>query len=184
MNKIFKEIGFTRLIKYFIFGLWEFVFRLLPFSPLRVFWLKVGGASIDKNCVIEKIEFFNLDRTGLKGLTIGNQCYLGPLALLDLAGQITLGNQVTVSPKVTILSHHSVGFSNHPLIKLYPKQIHHTVIKSGSVLGVNSLILPGIIIGKESMVAGGAVVRQSVSSRKLVAGVPAKVKKSLHEKNS
>ena len=177
--KLAQEVGIARVIKYFIFGLWEFVFRLLPYSPLRIWWMRLGGTKIGSNCFIDRISFISLDRAGLKGLKLGKDCYLGSHVVLDLSGKITLENQVTVSAKSMILSHHSVGFGQHPLLKHYPKQVHHTIIKSGSVLGVNSTILPGIIVREKSLVAAGAVVRKNVPSQKMVAGVPAKVKKSL-----
>ncbi len=177
--KIIKQIGFSRVIKYLIYGLWDFIFKLLPYSPLRVWWLRLAGARIGKNSVIEAIDFFNLDRTGLGGLKIGQDCYLGSGVLLDLAGKIIISNQVTISARTIILSHHSVGFSDHPLIKYYPKKVFTTKLQSGCVIGVNSVILPGIIIGKQSLVAAGAIVNQSVPSNKMVAGVPAKVKKSI-----
>ena len=179
MHKAFREVNLNRIIKYLIFGLWELVFKILPYSPLRIIWLKAGGTKIGKNCVIEAIDFFNLDRIGLSGLKIGNDCYLGATAMLDLAGQITLESQVSVSVKSIILSHHSVGFKDHPLIKHYPKKIHHTRIESGSVIGIASVILPGITVGKNSLIAAGAVVRENVPEKTMVAGVPAKVKKSL-----
>jgi len=176
---MFKEIGLKRIIKYFFMELWYWVFLLLPYSPLRIWWLRLGGAKIGRNCFIDRIFLMNLDRTGLFGLTLGNDCYLGPVVLLDLAGKITLGNQVTVTARSSILSHHSVGYSDHPLLKFYPKKVLHTRLESGVVLGVNSLILPGVIIGKETLVAAGAVVRKDVPERVMVAGIPAIVKKKL-----
>ena len=176
---MFKEVGLYRIIKYFFYGLWDFVFRLLPFSPLRIWWLKIGGAKIKANCFIDRVTFFNLDRTGLKGLNLADHVYLGPQAVIDLAGRITLENNVTVSANTTILSHHSIGFNTHPLLTRYPKKVLHTQIKSGSALSVGSIILPGIIIGTQSIVAAGAVVRQSVPDHTLVAGVPAQFKKEL-----
>ena len=177
--KILKQIGFKRIIKYFIYGLWDFIFHLLPYSPLRVAWLKLGGAKIGKNCVIDRIIFLNLDRTGLQGFSLKDDVYLGPAVTLDLAGKINLGSQVTISANTTILSHHSVGFSDHPLIKHYPKKVFSTTIQSGTVLGVGSIILPGVTIGKQSLVAAGAVVRKDIPAHKMVAGVPANIKKDL-----
>ena len=176
---MFKEIGLKRIIKYFFMELWYWVFLLLPYSPLRIWWLRLGGAKIGRNCFIDRIFLMNLDRTGLFGLTLGNDCYLGPVVLLDLAGRITFGNQVSVTARSSILSHHSVGYSDHPLLKFYPKKVLHTRLESGVVLGVNSLILPGVIIGKETLVAAGAVVRKDVPERVMVAGIPAIVKKKL-----
>ncbi len=174
-----KEVGLKRMIKYFFMEIWYLVFLVLPYSPLRVWWLRLGGAKIGKHCFVERIFLMNLDRTGLSGLTVGNDCYLGPLVLLDLAGFITLGNQVTVTARSSILSHHSVGYSDHPLLKFYPKKVLHTRLESGVVLGVNSLILPGVTVGSESMVAAGAVVREDVPEKVMTAGVPARVKKQL-----
>jgi acetyltransferase-like isoleucine patch superfamily enzyme len=177
--KILSQIGPQRIFKYFIFGLWDFVFRLLPYSPLRVFWLRLGGARIGKNCVIDRLTFFNLDRTGLSGLSLQNDVYLGPGVTLDLAGRIELGSQVTVSANTIILSHYSVGFDDHPLLKHYPKKVASTKIKSAAVIGVNSVIFPGVTVGQQSLVAASAVVNRSVPDHKMVAGIPAVVKKDL-----
>lgn len=179
MFKAIKEIGITRVIKYLFFGIWEWIFNLLPFSPLRVFWLKVGGAKIGRNCVIEAINFMNLDRLGLNGLNMGKDCYLGTGTLLDLAGKITLGNQVTVAARTIILSHISVGFSDHPLLKYYPKQVLSTQIESGCVLGVASIILPGLTLGQNSLVAAASVVTKNVPAQVMIAGSPAQIKKKL-----
>ena len=86
---------------------------------------------------------------------------------------------MTVTARSSILSHHSVGFNNHPLLKYYPKKVFHTRLESGVVLGVASLILPGVNIGRESLVAAGAVVKEEVPEKVMVAGVPAKIKKQL-----
>ncbi len=174
-----KEVGVDRIAKYFIYELWYGIFVLLPFSPLRVFWLKLGGAEIGKSCFIDRIFLMNLDRTGLQGLKIGNDCYLGPLVLLDLAGKISFSDQVTVTARSSILSHHSVGYKNHPLIKFYPKKVMHTRLESGVVLGVASLILPGVTVGRESLIAAGAVVRTDIPEHVMAAGMPAIVKKQL-----
>jgi len=174
-----KEVGIKRLVKYFFTELWYGIFLLLPYSPLRIWWLKLGGAKIGKNCFVDRVCLMNLDRTGLAGLTLGNNCYLGPLVLLDLAGKISLGDQVTISAKATILSHHSVGWSNHPLLRFYPKKVELTRLKNGVVIGVGAIILPGVAIGRNSLVAAGAVVNTNLPVQIMAAGVPAVVKKKL-----
>ncbi len=179
MSEIAKEVGIKRIWKYFFSGLWELVFRVLPYSPLRILWMKIGGSKIGKNSFVERVTFMNLDRTGLKGLRLGEKVYLGPSALLDLAGTITLEDHVTVSARAVVLSHHSIGFYDHPLLNEYPKKTFHTVIKMGSVLGVGCIILPGVVIDEKSMVAAGSVVTESVPAMQLVAGVPAVIKKKL-----
>lgn len=177
--QIIQEVGLKRVVKYFIFSLWQIVFDLLPFSPLRIFWLKLGGAKIGSNNFIDRIDFFNLDRSGLSGLIIGNHCFIGRSCLFDLAGQITLGNWTTISPRVIILSHVNVGLKGHFLLKYYPAQTDHTHIEHDCFLGVGTIILPGIKIGPQSLVAAGSTVTQNVPGHTLVAGSPAQVKKHL-----
>jgi len=175
--KIIREVGIKRIFKYFIFSLWQWFFDLLPFSPLRIFWLRLGGVKIGRNCVVDKIDFINLDRTGLRGFKVGDECFLGRGAMFDLAGEIDLASKVTISPKVIILSHFSVGFSNHPLINKYPKKVEKTVLEQGCFIGVGSIIFPGVEIGMQSVVAAGAVVRKNILKHSLAAGVPAIIKK-------
>jgi len=55
---------------------------------------------------------------------------------------------------------------------------YETYIGQNCVVGVNSIILPGVIIGDHCVVAAGAVVTKDVPSHCLVAGNPAKVQKT------
>jgi acetyltransferase-like isoleucine patch superfamily enzyme len=176
MIKIIKEIGLKRVFKYLVFSLWQWLFDFLPFSPLRIFWMRLGGATIGSNCVVDKIDFINIDRTGLKGLKIGDDCFIGRSALLDLGGEIVIEKQATISARAIIISHFSVGFSDHPLIKKYPKKIDKTIIGQGCFIGVGAIILSGIKVYAKSLVAAGAVVIKDVPPRTTVAGVPAVVK--------
>ena len=177
--QIAREIGLKRVLKYFIFSLWQGIFNLLPFSPLRIWWLTLWGAKIGTDTVIDSLDFINLDRTGLSGLTIGDRCFIGRGTLLDLAGTITLENWVTISPRVTILSHTTVGFKHHPLFKLYPTHANHTKIYSSSFIGAHSCILGGITIGPQALIAAGSVVTTSIPQKSLAAGNPAVIKKRL-----
>ena len=174
-----NEIGFTRLVKYFIFGLWDQIFSFLPWSPLRVLWMKLFGAKIPWSAVIDKVNFMNLDRTGLSGLELGRKVFLGLGSIIDLAGRVEIGDHATVSPGSIILSHLSVGFSDHPLILRYPKKIEKTVIGAGVFIGANATVLSGVTIGKETMIGAGTVVTKNIPEKALAVGVPANVKKKL-----
>lgn len=173
------EIGLTRIIKYLLFGIWDFIFRLLPYAPLRVLWLKIGGAHVSWAAVVDRVNFMNLDRTGLGGLTLGRKSFVGCNSVVDLAGIITVEDHATISPAVVLLSHLSVGFADHPLIPSYPKKVESTVVRTGSFVGAHATILSGVTIGENALVAAGAVVTKDVPSFTLVAGVPAVMKKRI-----
>jgi 2,3,4,5-tetrahydropyridine-2-carboxylate N-succinyltransferase/tetrahydrodipicolinate N-acetyltransferase len=49
------------------------------------------------------------------------------------------------------------------------------VIEDDSDLGVNSVILPGVRVGRGAVVGAGAVVTEDVPAYAVVAGVPARV---------
>lgn len=50
-----------------------------------------------------------------------------------------------------------------------------TYIGKNCVIGVNSIVLPGVTIGDHSVIAAGAVVTKDIPSNSMVAGNPAKV---------
>lgn len=177
--QIAKEVGLNRLMRYAIYAAWQTIFDLLPFSPLRIIWLKLAGARVGRNTVIDKIDFINLDRTGFSGLNIGARCFLGRSTQLDLAGKLTLKDWVTISPRVTILTHTTVGFKGHPLFRRYPAQVGQTLIDTGCFIGAGAIILGGVRIGKKTVVGAGAVVTRSLPQNSLAVGVPARVKKHL-----
>lgn len=170
----FKEIGFQKSLRYVFFSLWHYAFEFMFVSPLRVAFLRLFGAKVGKNTVIERIRLINLYRTGISGITIGNNCYLGDGVTLDTAERIILENDVTLSFDVMVLTHTNVGYKDHPVQEHIPSVAKSTVFKKGCFVGVRSVILPGIMIGEGAAVAAGAVVTKDVPAKTLVGGVPAK----------
>ena len=61
----------------------------------------------------------------------------------------------------------------------YPVKESPVVVKQGAYIGSNALILPGVTIGRESVVGAGAVVAKNVEAHTVVAGVPARVIKKI-----
>ena len=47
-------------------------------------------------------------------------------------------------------------------------------MKKGSRIGAGAVILPGVVIGEEGVVAAGSVVTRDVPPRVIVAGTPAR----------
>lgn len=114
---------------------------------------------------------------GYSNLTIGAGCHIGRDVLLDLSAPLTLGDDVTVAMRTTILTHADVGSS--PLKSLYPPTVGQVAIGDGAYVGAGSTILAGVCVGECAVVAAGAVVIHDVPAWCLVAGVPARIVKRL-----
>ena len=170
------EISIFKAIR---FAWYSFIETLLHWSlpPVRVFLLRALGVSIGKHTVILNCSFYNAYHYGFSRLTIGNNCFIGDGVMLDLRGRTILEDYVTLSSRVTTVTHMNVGYVDHPLQKRYPSRESFLTLKRGCFIGTGAILLPGVVIGKESVVGAGAVVNRDVPDKKLAVGVPAKIVK-------
>src|SRR5882672_6762637 len=112
-------------------------------------------------------------------LEVGDDCYFGRELFLDLQDRIVIEDQVTISHRVMILTHTDAG--NSPLKdEFVPTTQGPVIIRKGAYIGANVTILQGVEIGASSIVGAGAVVTRSVPPATVVAGVPAKLVKTLN----
>jgi acetyltransferase-like isoleucine patch superfamily enzyme len=172
--KAAREIGWGRIWTFGWTTLAMAAYRVALFPPVRSAGLRILGARVGRRAVLHDVRFFNLYRRGLRGLEIGDECFLGDECLLDLAEGIRLEAQVTLAERVTILTHTNVGYADHPLQARFPATAAPVVVERGSFVGAHAVILPGVRIGPRAFVAAGAVVTADVPADTLVAGVPAK----------
>ena len=71
-----------------------------------------------------------------------------------------------------------------PIREIWGDQIQvfgPVVIKRGAWIAVNSVILPGVTIGENSIVAAGSVVTKDVPSNVMAGGIPAKIIKEIRK---
>lgn len=170
-----SEIGLRKALRYVFFSFWQYLLGIMFISPLRAGLLRLFGAKIGEGAVIERIRLINLYRTGIKGISIGKNCFLGDGVTLDLAERITLEDDVTLSFDVMVLTHTNVGYKHHPMQQYIPSLAKPVTFKKGCFVGVRSVILPGVTINEGAAAAAGAVVTKDVPARTLVGGVPAKL---------
>lgn len=112
--------------------------------------------------------------------SIGNNVSIGTLS--DVQGNCRIGNYVRLHSNVHIgqLSEIDNFVWIYPYVVLTndptPPSEHFVGVHvhSFAVIATSSLILPGLEIGQDSLVAGGAVVTKSVEPYSVVAGNPAK----------
>ncbi|MBA4196804.1 MAG: hypothetical protein C0459_04545 [Chitinophaga sp.] len=111
-------------------------------------------------------------------ITIGNNNYFNKNLMIDACNSISIGDFNMFGPDVYITdSNHSFGKnispSEHPMIKGKVSIGNHCWI------GAKAVILKDVELGDYCVVAAGAVVTKSFPSGSLVAGVPAKLIKSI-----
>ena len=105
-------------------------------------------------------------------ISFGDRVYLNVNCTLLDGGHISIGNDVLVGPNVQILTAH------HPLsaIERLDKKtlVNDVVIDNNVWIGAGAILLPGVRIGANAIVAAGSVVTKDVEASTIVAGNPAK----------
>lgn len=106
-------------------------------------------------------------------LSLGARCFVNRGCYFDLDAPIRVGDDVVIGHRVTLVTTvHEVGDSSRRAKEWGAKSIE---IGDGAWLGANSTVLPGVVIGRGTIVAAGAVVTKSTPPDVMVAGVPARV---------
>lgn len=107
-----------------------------------------------------------------RGMQIGENCHIysdirGPESYL-----ISLGNNVTISSGVSLITHdNSISKPLPEFTDIFGK----IEIGDNCFIGVNSIILPGVTICNNTIVAAGSVVSRSIESEgEIWGGIPAK----------
>ncbi|HEX6003537.1 MAG TPA: acyltransferase [Burkholderiales bacterium] len=150
----------------------EEVLRLLESSDGddAVAILRAEGARIGSKARILRGMAIHNAETGLANLQIGDDCHVGREVFVDLASPIRIGDRVTLSMRVMVITHTNVGDSRCGL----PSHSAGVDIGDDVYIGAGATILPGVRIGKAAVVGAGAVVTRDVEAATTVVGVPAK----------
>lgn len=158
----------NRLYNYLAdFGLMVVYYKMLvPSHHARRFVMRLGGAKIGKGSSIHMAgKFFSL-----KNLEIGEDTIIGYGCFIDGRDKVSIGSHADIASEVMIYN------SEHDLSS---PDFHATLapvtIGDYVFIGPRVIIMPGVNIGKGSVVAGGAVVTKDVPDFAIVGGVPAKV---------
>jgi acetyltransferase-like isoleucine patch superfamily enzyme len=116
---------------------------------------------------------------------IGNNVSIGTHSIIEHDVRIGEGVRIHSNvfiPEYSILENGCwigpcVVFTNalYPLSKNVKQNLKGPLVKENAKIGANCTILPGIIIGRNSLIGAGSVVTKDVKDNSVVAGNPAKV---------
>ncbi len=135
---------------------------------------KVGkGLIVNTNCHFEST----------KNIVIGNNCSFNRGCWVSGGGKLILHDDVIIGPNVIIhTANHNYSNQQIPF-RLQGHTFKKVEIHNNVWIGAGAIILPGVTINKNSIIAAGAVVTKDVSSNTIVAGVPAKEIKNIYGEN-
>ncbi len=152
----------------------NFVSRVLPHhlaTETRGRLFSLAGFRIGEGTRIDALPKINGGSDLFAHLEIGKNCVIAAECVLDLVEKITLGDHVTLSPGVMILtSTHELDIREHragPVVKT------PVTICDGAWIGPRAIILPGVTIGAGAVVNAGSVVNKDVPEHTRVGGAPA-----------
>lgn len=111
-----------------------------------------------------------------KNLRIGKNVFINSGCRFQDQGGITLGDGALIGHNVVMAT---LNHSEQPeeRANLHPAPIH---IGRNVWIGASATILPGVTIGDGAIVGAGAVVTRDVPENMIVAGVPAKILRSVN----
>ena len=109
-------------------------------------------------------------------IRVGHKVFINQCCTIYNMGGVDIGDLVMIGPNVNIIT------SGHPLEPADRRayiEAKPIVIERNVWIATAATILGGVTVGENSVVAAGAVVTKDVPANSFVAGVPAKVIRSL-----
>lgn len=153
------ERGNINGVKWGVIGLWrQKVLRFNSYVPWPAHYsIKISN--------INRIYFHNDDLNIFQSQNVYFQ---------NIGADIIIGKGVYIAPNVGIIT------TNHDLNDLNKHSEGKDVnIGAGVWIGMNSVVLPGVTIGANSIIGAGSVVTKNIPENSIAVGNPCKVKRVL-----
>lgn len=155
----YPKLSFIKMIK---IKLGKYLAKSFPFNKVRIFGLRICGFSV------------------------GNKVYIGEDLIIaspisEKSCNLIIGDRVAIAPRVTIVLSSDANWSR---LMENIEPVKSTIkLNDDCWIGAGAIILPGVNVGKMSIIGAGAVVTKDVDDYTIVAGVPAKIIKTMKDIN-
>lgn len=159
-----------RNFKHHSISLLNFILCVIPISKLRRAYLRLLGFTIGKNVSIGYgFKFYNLGN-----VIIGDNVVINRNVLIDNRAEVVIEDNVNIARDVTVFTAgHDI---DSPFLELKRGGV---TLKRNVFIFSKSIIMPGVVIGENSIVFPGSIVTRSVQSNIVVSGSPAKFLKAI-----
>lgn len=171
-----KLLKYVSLILYYGFAIYlpksnrPYAFKIT--KPIRYHICKNILEYCGKNVNIERLAYFGDG----KGIIIGDNSGLG--VNCKIQRNVKIGNDVMMGEDVIIITNtHKFDDCNTPM-RTQGSEIIPVIVEDDVWIGNRVMILPGVKVGKGSIIGAGAVVTKNIPEYSIVGGVPAKLIRS------
>lgn len=162
--------SFSKRLAIFIWGIFYYLFFIWTPKPTnfwRIFLLKLFGCKIYGKPIIHPrvriLQPWNV--------TLHDKCALGDRANLYSLGEIEIFENSVIAQEAYLCT--GTHNFNSELYELITAKIS---IKKNTFVGARTFILPGVIIGENSIIGACSVITKDIGDNKIAKGNPAKVK--------
>jgi len=139
--------------------------RINPFAEDLFDWKEKGAFWGGKNVTV-------YDSTSIVGdVEIGDNSFVGPFCSLDGTGELKIGRYCMICVGTQIITHDAVKYA----LSGGKHEYEYAPVTIGDCcfLGMHSIILKDVKLGKHSLVGANSLVNRSFGDNSIIAGVPA-----------
>lgn len=146
-------------------------------AKVRALFSELTGQQVDESFTLIP-PFYT---SGGREIRVGRKVFINQCCTIYDMGGVEIGDLVMIGPKVNIIT------AGHPLAPAERRayiEAKPIVIERNVWIATAATLLGGVTVGENSVVGAGAVVTKDVPANSFVAGVPAKVIRSLRNKSA
>ena len=141
---------------------------------IRVTW--PHRITIGASCNLEHEIYFKVagGYQNKVSIVIGDGCFIGSFCEFNVIDSLVIGPSTLIASGTRFIDHDHGKTLGSPM-KDQPEQSACIIVGSDVWIGVNCVVLKGVVIGSGAIVAAGSVVTRDVPPMAIVGGIPARI---------